>query len=115
MIQAKKIPLRKCVGCQEMKPKKELFRVVKTKDNEIAIDFTNKKAGRGAYICDSLDCFAKAKKSRGLERTFSCKIPENIYVEMEMALKSRVTAVSGIKQDIQKAGDDHHVKGGAHG
>lgn len=115
MVQVKKTPLRKCIGCQEMKPKKELFRVVKNKENEIAIDFTNKKVGRGAYICDSLDCFTKARKTRGLERAFSCKIPDDIYIEMETALKSRAVALDKTEQESHDAGDEHHIKGGAHG
>lgn len=83
----RKIPMRKCTGCGEMKPKKELVRVVKNKDGEISLDLTGKKAGRGAYICKELSCLQSARKNRGLERAFSCKIPEEIYDGMEQELK----------------------------
>jgi predicted RNA-binding protein YlxR (DUF448 family) len=71
--------MRMCLGCQEMKPKKELIRVVKNKENEISIDFTGKKPGRGAYICRSLSCFEKARKGKRLERAFEASINEEIY------------------------------------
>lgn len=83
----KKTPLRKCTGCNEMKTKKELIRVVKNKEGEISLDQTGKKAGRGAYICLNLDCFAKARKQRGFERAFSCKIQDEIYEGVESELK----------------------------
>ena len=66
----RKIPMRKCVGCGEMKPKKELIRVLRTEENEFVLDTTGKKNGRGAYLCMSKDCFEKAVKSKGLERSF---------------------------------------------
>ena len=72
----KRIPLRMCTGCGEMKPKKELLRIVKTPENEIALDFTGKKSGRGAYICKNVDCLKKSRKSKKLERTFSLQIPD---------------------------------------
>lgn len=75
----KKVPLRKCTGCQQMKPKKELLRVVMNKEQEISVDRTGKKAGRGAYICNDTECFEKAKKCRGLERAFSCRMPDELY------------------------------------
>lgn len=84
----KKVPLRRCTGCGEMKSKKELVRVVKNKEGEISLDLTGKKAGRGAYICPNFDCFQKARKSRGLERALSCKIPEEVYNQMEEELKA---------------------------
>lgn len=68
-----------CLGCQEMRPKKELIRVVKNKENDISIDFTGKKPGRGAYICRSLSCFEKARKGKRLERAFEVFINEEIY------------------------------------
>ncbi len=83
----KKIPLRKCTGCQEMKSKKELIRVVMNKDKEISVDKTGKKAGRGAYICPSAECFEKARKARGLERAFSCRISDELYEELKLALE----------------------------
>lgn len=82
----KKIPLRKCTGCGEMKPKKELIRVLKTTESEIVLDKTGKKNGRGAYLCNSLECFFKAKKSKGLERSFQTKIPDEIYATLEKEL-----------------------------
>lgn len=82
----KKIPLRKCTGCGEMKPKKELIRVLKTTETEIVLDKTGKKNGRGAYLCNSLECFHKARKSRGLERSFQINIPDEIYATLEKEL-----------------------------
>ena len=75
----KKIPERQCLGCRQMKPKTELIRVLKTPEGNICIDKTGKLNGRGAYICDSVDCLKKAIKSKGLERSFKVEIPQNIY------------------------------------
>lgn len=85
-MQKKHVPLRMCSGCGEMKPKKELVRVVKSKENEISLDLTGKKAGRGAYVCSNLECLKKARKARRLERAFSSKIPDEVYDEMERQL-----------------------------
>ena len=85
-MQNRKIPFRKCMGCGEMKNKRELVRVVKHKDGEVSLDLTGKKAGRGAYICPQLSCLQKARKSRGFERALSCKIPEEVYDQMEQEL-----------------------------
>ena len=74
----KKIPLRKCLGCLESKPKNELYRIVKTKENEILLDETGKLNGRGAYICKSKDCLEKAIKSKRIEREFEIKISNEI-------------------------------------
>ena len=82
----KKIPLRKCTGCNEMKPKKELIRVLKTPEDEIVLDKTGKKNGRGAYLCNSIECFRKAEKTKGLERSLQLKIPEEIYESLEKEL-----------------------------
>lgn len=80
----KKIPMRKCVGCQEMKEKKSLIRVVKTAEGDIILDDTGKKNGRGAYICKSLECFKKAKKNkRQLERSLGVSVSEQVYEELE--------------------------------
>ena len=84
----KKIPLRKCTGCNEMKPKKELIRVLKTPDEEIVLDKTGKKNGRGAYHCNSIECLKKAAKTKGLERSLQIKIPEEIYESLEKELSS---------------------------
>lgn len=85
-MQNRKIPLRKCTGCGEMKNKRELVRVVKNKEGEVSLDLTGKKAGRGAYVCPQLSCLQKARKSRGFERALSCKIPEGVYDQMEQEL-----------------------------
>ena len=79
----KKIPMRKCVGCGEMKPKKELMRILKTESGEFIVDAAGKKNGRGAYICRSLECFKSAVKSRGLERSFKQEIPLDVYDSLE--------------------------------
>lgn len=78
-MQQKKIPMRRCVGCGEMKPKKELIRIVRTPEGQIVADPTGKKSGRGAYICCSSDCLTKAEKGKKLERAFECKISQEIY------------------------------------
>ena len=83
MAVKKKIPMRKCVGCGEMKPKKELMRILKTESGEFIVDAAGKKNGRGAYICRSLDCFKSAVKSRGLERSFKQEIPQDVYDRLE--------------------------------
>ncbi|MBC5753111.1 MAG: YlxR family protein [Lachnospiraceae bacterium] len=79
----KKIPMRQCVGCGEMKEKRELIRVLKIAENEIVLDETGKKNGRGAYLCRSAECFKKAKKSKGLERSLKTAIPEEIYEKLQ--------------------------------
>ena len=86
MAAVKKIPMRMCLGCGEMKPKKELIRAVKSPEGEISIDLTGKKSGRGAYICRSSECFRKARKARRLEKAFSCQISEQVYDAMEKEL-----------------------------
>ena len=78
----KKIPLRMCIGCREMKPKAELYRIVKTPDNEILIDKTNKLSGRGAYICKCGDCLKKAEKINALAHTFSTAVDKQIYSQL---------------------------------
>lgn len=83
---AKKIPMRMCIGCGEMKPKRELVRIVRPKEGDISLDLTGKLAGRGAYLCRSAGCLAAARKSRRLERSFSCKIAPEVYEVMEHAL-----------------------------
>ena len=75
----KKVPLRQCLGCREMKPKKELIRVVRSPEGEISLDFKGKSPGRGAYVCPSVDCLKKAIKSKAIERAFSTAIPQEIY------------------------------------
>ncbi len=82
----KKIPLRKCTGCGEMKPKKELIRVVKSPEGEISLDFTGKKPGRGAYLCHDIACLKAARKARRLEKSLSCTIPAEVYDQLEEEL-----------------------------
>lgn len=84
----KKIPQRMCVGCGEMKDKRELIRIVKTKENEISLDKTGKKSGRGAYICDNPDCLKKARKNKRIERSFGIPIPEEIYARLTEEMKN---------------------------
>ena len=85
-MKTKKIPLRQCIGCGEMFPKRDLIRVVKPKEGEIALDFTGKLAGRGAYICKSAECLRLAQKQRRLEKSFSCKVDPEVYEVMADAL-----------------------------
>lgn len=87
-MQQKKIPLRKCTGCGEMKPKKELVRVVKTPDDKVLIDLTGRLNGRGAYICPKAECLKIAKKSRRIEKSFQMQIPDEVYDKMEEELKN---------------------------
>lgn len=86
-MKQKKVPLRKCNGCGAQKPKKELVRVVRSPEGAVSLDRTGKKPGRGAYVCPNVDCLAKAKKAKRLERVLECTIPEDVYAEMEEALK----------------------------
>lgn len=79
----KKTPLRKCVGCGEMKPKKEMLRVLRTTDEEFVLDGTGKLNGRGAYLCRQTACFEKAEKSKGLERSFKQSIPTEVYERLK--------------------------------
>lgn len=83
----KKTPLRQCLGCREMKPKRELIRVVKSPEGEISLDFKGKKPGRGAYLCPQPECLAKVKKSRALERAFSAQMPTEVYDALETQMK----------------------------
>ncbi|AIY83014.1 nucleic acid-binding protein [Clostridium baratii] len=78
-MKTKKIPLRMCTGCMEMKPKKELIRVVRSKEGEVSVDLTGKKSGRGAYVCKSKDCLEKAFKTKRLSRNLEVQISEEIY------------------------------------
>lgn len=82
LTSSKKIPMRKCVGCQEMKAKKEMIRIVRTEEQDFLLDATGRKNGRGAYICPSSECLEKAIKSKGLERSFKQAIPKEVYDEL---------------------------------
>lgn len=79
----KSLPMRTCIGCNQIKPKKELIRIVKNKANEISIDKTGKANGRGAYICDNIECLEKAIKTKKLERSFETQISQEIYDELK--------------------------------
>lgn len=87
-MKTRKIPMRMCLGCNEMMPKRELIRVVKSKEGEVSLDLTGKKSGRGAYICKNIDCFKKARKAHRFERTFACQISDDIYDCMEGELEN---------------------------
>ena len=78
----KKIPMRQCVGCREMKPKKELVRVVRGPEGTISLDFRGKAPGRGAYVCPQTECLKRAIKTKALERGLDCQIPQEIYVQL---------------------------------
>lgn len=83
----KKIPLRQCVGCREMKPKKELIRVVRSPEGAVSLDFKGKLPGRGAYVCPDPACLAKARKSKGLERAFETALPPEVWEALEAQMK----------------------------
>lgn len=86
-MKQRKIPLRKCTGCNEMKDKREMIRVVRNNEGEFSLDFHGKKPGRGAYICKSLDCLAQAEKNKGLERSFKTPIDKTIYEALREELE----------------------------
>lgn len=75
----KKIPMRQCTGCHEMKPKRELVRIVRSPEGEVSIDLNGRKPGRGAYVCHNNDCLKKAIKTRALSRAFGVEIPDSVY------------------------------------
>lgn len=85
----KKIPMRQCLGCREMKPKRELIRAVKSPDGEVSLDFKGKKPGRGAYVCPNAECLKKAVKSKALERAFSTQIPEEVYAALSRQMEAQ--------------------------
>ena len=87
MSTGKKVPQRQCIGCGEMKNKKDLIRILKGTDQEISIDATGRKNGRGAYLCPNPDCLKKARKARALERAFGCDIPAEVYDALEQRME----------------------------
>ena len=87
MSTAKKIPLRQCIGCGESKNKKEMIRVLKTPEEEFTVDATGRKNGRGAYLCRSMECFEKAVKGKGLERSFKMAIPKEVYETLKKEME----------------------------
>ncbi len=84
----KKIPMRQCLGCREMKPKGELIRVVRSPEGDISLDFRGKKPGRGAYLCPDPNCLARAKKSRAIERAFSTQVDPQVYAALEAQMEA---------------------------
>ena len=86
-MKEKKVPMRMCVGCREMKPKRELIRVVRSPEGEVSLDPVGKKPGRGAYVCHDVACLQRARKSRALERAFETAIPAEVYDAMETELR----------------------------
>ena len=86
----KKVPMRQCVGCREMKAKRELIRVIKTSDNQVLVDATGKKNGRGAYLCPRRECLEKAVKNKGLERSLKTAVPKEIYQDFEKEMEQLV-------------------------
>ena len=88
MSTVRKIPMRKCIGCGEMKNKRDMMRILRTTEGAIVLDTTGKKNGRGAYLCANADCFQKAVKSKGLERALKTAVPEDVY--------------DGLKKEIEK-------------
>ncbi len=83
MPKTRKIPMRMCVGCREMKPKRELTRVVKPQEGDAHIDLKGKAPGRGAYVCACVECFRKARKSKALERALECSISDEVFTQLE--------------------------------
>ena len=83
----KKIPMRQCLGGREMKPKRELIRVVRSPEGEISLDFRGKKPGRGAYVCPAPECLKRVRKSRALERAFSAQLPAQVYDALEAQME----------------------------
>lgn len=81
-MKTKKIPLRKCTGCNEMKDKREMIRVVKSNEDAFSLDFTGKKPGRGAYICKDINCLNLAEKNKGLERSYKMSVGKEIYAQL---------------------------------
>ena len=86
-MQQRKIPLRHCLGCNESKPKKELVRVVRSPEGEISLDLVGKKPGRGAYLCPSAQCLAKARKAKRLKRALDTQIPPEVYESIEREIE----------------------------
>jgi len=88
MQKQKRVPLRMCTGCGEMKGKKELVRAVKSPEGEVSLDLTGRKPGRGAYVCPDIACLQKARKARRFEKAFACKIPDEVYERMEEEMRA---------------------------
>ena len=91
-MKTKKIPQRMCLGCRQSHPKKDMLRIVRSKEGEYSVDVTGKKPGRGAYICKNMDCFAEARKNHGLERSFEGRIAPEIYAQLVAELRTQLDA-----------------------
>lgn len=89
-MKTRKIPMRRCIGCREMREKRALIRIVRNGQGEVTVDPTGRMNGRGAYLCRDLECFAKARKARALNREFSAEIPETVYEEVAAQLEAHV-------------------------
>lgn len=87
-MKPKKVPQRMCTGCMEMKPKKELIRIVKSKDGEVSVDLTGKKNGRGAYICRSIECLEKAFKNKRLQKNLEIQVDETLYQSLKEQIEN---------------------------
>ena len=86
-MQQRKIPMRQCLGCRTMFPKRELIRVVRSPEGGLSLDFKGKAPGRGAYLCPNPECLKKARKSRAIERAFSVSVPEEVYEALEARME----------------------------
>ena len=87
-MKQRKIPLRRCAGCHEMKNKREMLRIVRSPEGEFSVDKTSKKSGRGAYVCPNADCFQKAHKTKGLERSFGAAVPAEVYESLKLEIEN---------------------------
>lgn len=87
MAVTRKIPMRQCIGCRELKEKRNLIRVLRTPEGTFAVDSTGRKNGRGAYLCPNVECLQKARKSKGLERSFQMAIPKEVYEQIEKEMQ----------------------------
>lgn len=86
-MSTRKVPLRQCIGCGEMKSKREMIRILKTESGEIVLDATGRKNGRGAYLCPDMECFRKAVKGKGIERSFKMPVPKEVYAALEKEME----------------------------
>ena len=98
-MQQRKIPVRRCVGCNAQKPKRELVRVVRSPDGDVSVDLTGKKAGRGAYLCPSAACLAKARKAKRLQNAFGVPVPDDVF--------ERLTAEITVAEQAAKEAAPH--------
>lgn len=95
-MQQRKIPVRRCVGCNAQKPKRELVRVVRSPDGNVSVDLTGKKAGRGAYLCPSAACLAKARKAKRLQNAFGVPVPDDVFER----LTAEITAAEQAAKEV---------------